>query len=82
VIYPDPEYSTAARVAQFSGTVILDIAVDSTGYPTDIQINSPLGMGLDEEAVSAVTAWKFEPARKQSVAVPVRIFIEIAFHLH
>jgi TonB family protein len=82
VIYPDPEYSTAARVAQFSGTVILDIAVDSTGYPADIQIKSPLGMGLDEEAVAAVSAWKFEPARRQSVAVPVTILIEIAFHLH
>jgi TonB family protein len=39
-------------------------------------------MGLDEKAMEAVRTWKFEPARKDGVAVPVQVAVEINFHLY
>jgi len=39
-------------------------------------------MGLDEKAIEAVKNWRFEPALKDGHPVPVRIQIEVDFHLY
>jgi periplasmic protein TonB len=38
-------------------------------------------MGLDEEAVKTVNTWKFKPALRQGVPVPVQMEVEVSFHL-
>ncbi|HET7841518.1 MAG TPA: TonB family protein [Terriglobia bacterium] len=47
----------------------------------DVRVVKPLGMGLDESAVEAVKTWKFRPGRSNDTAVPVRVLIEVTFHL-
>lgn len=82
VIYsPDPEFSDEARKAKYQGTVVLWIIVDENGRPRDIRVQRSLGMGLDEKAMEAVRKWKFDPARKDGHAVPVRVAIEVNFSL-
>lgn len=48
---PAPEYSDEARRARLEGSVILWLVVDAAGAPRDVQIQRPLGLGLDEKAV-------------------------------
>jgi TonB family protein len=79
---PDPEYSEEARKAKYMGTVVLALVVDSSGNPTDLQIQRPIGLGLDEMAVKAVSAWRFNPAEKDGTPVPVAINVEVNFHLY
>ena len=79
---PDPEYSEEAREAKYNGTVVMSLVVDSSGAPTDLQIDRPLGLGLDEKAVEAVSSWEFEPGQKEGEPVAVRIAVEVSFHLY
>jgi periplasmic protein TonB len=79
---PDPEYSEEARKAKFQGTVVVWVIVGPDGRTRDIRIQRSLGMGLDEKAVATIHTWKFEPARKNGVAVAVQVSVEITFRLY
>jgi TonB family protein len=83
VLYsPEPEFSEAARARRFQGVVGMHVIVDTTGKATNMKIARPLGMGLDEQAVAAVSAWKFAPARSHGHPVDVSTYIEIDFHMY
>lgn len=82
IFSPDPEYSERARKAKYQGTVVLWLVVDSTGAPRDIQIQVPLGDGLDEKAVEAVRTWQFVPAEKDGKNVAVMLNVEVSFRLY
>ena len=77
----EPEYSELARVAQFQGSVGLSIVVGTDGVPSNIQVVKPLGFGLDEKAVEAVSKWQFAPGTKAGQPVPVFATIEVNFRL-
>ena len=77
----EPEYSEQARQAKYSGTVLLSIVVDPNGMPRDIKVVRPLGMGLDEKAIEAVSKWRFRPGIKDGIAVPVRAQVEVSFRM-
>jgi TonB family protein len=79
---PDPDYNAAAKAARFQGNVVLSGVVDTDGWMKQMQIASPLGLGLDEKAIAAAQTWRFDPATKDGKPVPVRISIEINFHLY
>ena len=78
---PEPPYSEEARKAKYQGTVELWIVVDTHGNVADVRVARPLGMGLDEKAVEAVRTWRFKPAYRNGVAVPVRVMVEVMFRL-
>jgi len=78
---PEPAYSEEARKAKYQGTVVLWIVVDAHGNVTDCNVVKPLGLGLDEKAKEAVRTWKFKPAMRNSVPVPVRVIVEVSFRL-
>jgi len=83
VIYaPDPEFSEEARKAKFQGTVVLWVVVGADGRTHDIRIQRSLGMGLDEKAVEAIREWRFEPGRKDGIAVAVQVNVEVNFRLY
>lgn len=92
---PDPEYSQAARAAKRQGTVILGVILGRDGSPGDIWVIrkfidsngeqtrfKPVGLGLEQKALEAVRRWKFEPATKDGVPVPVFLNIEVTFRLY
>jgi periplasmic protein TonB len=83
VIYQvDPEFSEEARKAKYQGTCTLMLVVDKAGHPTNIRVQSSLGMGLDEKAIEAVKQWRFEPSMRDGHPVPVEIAVEVEFHLY
>lgn len=79
---PDPEYADLAREARYSGSAELTIVVTPEGKARDISLVSPVGMGLDEKAVAAVSLWTFNAARKDDIPVAVRISVKVDFHLY
>jgi TonB family protein len=80
---PVPEYSEQARKKKIQGTVLLSTLVNEQGQPTDIRIERSLGYGLDENAVQAVSRYRFSPAiDRDGHPVAVRIRIEVSFQLY
>jgi len=77
----DPQYSEEARLLKYSGTVLLSVVVDTQGRARDIQLVRGLGLGLDEQAVSAVQRWVFKPGTRGGQPVNVRARIEVNFKL-
>ncbi len=78
----DPEFTDAARQAKYSGVVSIQLIVDTHGNPQAIQVVRHLGMGLDEKAIEAVRQYKFKPAMYQGHPVPVRVVVDVNFHLY
>jgi outer membrane biosynthesis protein TonB len=39
-------------------------------------------MGLDEKAIETILRWKFEPGRKDGIAVAVLVDVEATFRLY
>jgi TonB family protein len=77
----EPEYTEAARVGRFMGTVIVYLEVDPSGAAANIQVLEGLGFGLDEKAVEAIETWKFRPGIREGQPVPVIATVEINFRL-
>jgi serine/threonine-protein kinase len=65
-------YPEEARRRGAKGTITIDMIVDETGMPTDLQVVESAGPILDEAVLKAVRSWRFEPARKDGVRVKVR----------
>ena len=63
------------------GTVLLKLVIDTDGLAKNIQVLKSQGMGLDEQAVIAITQWKFKPGTKDGAPIPVQAQIEINFKL-
>jgi TonB family protein len=77
----EPEYSEEARSAKLQGTVLLKLVIDTDGLAKNILVLKSQGMGLDEQAVIAITQWKFKPGTKDGAPIPVLAQIEINFKL-
>jgi TonB family protein len=82
VFNPEPEFSKRARQAKYQGVAVLGLIVNKDGTPTRIRILSPIGSGLDDQAVRAVEGWRFKPAEKDGQPVSVEIAVEVDFHLY
>ena len=77
----EPEYSEQARRARYQGSVILAAIVKRDGTIEILKVLRGLGLGLDENAISALKLWKFNPGMKGGQAVDVALNIEINFSL-
>lgn len=77
----EPEYSEQARQSKFQGTVLLRVVIDEKGFPRDIGVTRPLGLGLDEKAMEAVRRWRFKPATRDGKPVAMEAVVEVNFRL-
>jgi TonB family protein len=75
----DPDYTREARKAKISGTVTVSLVVDEHGTPTDLKVVRGLGYGLDEEALKAVSRYRFEPATYERHPIRVPLTISVSF---
>jgi len=77
----DPEYTEEARVAKYSGTVVLYVEINPQGVAQNMRIVKALGLGLDEKAIEAISKWRFKPGTKDGEPVTVAAQIEVNFKL-
>ena len=81
IFKPEPEYSEEARKAKYQGSVLLSIVIQADGTTSNIRVIRPLGLGLDEKAIEAVTKWRFKPSLKDGRPVAVSANVEVNFRL-
>jgi periplasmic protein TonB len=75
-----PRYPNEALRRLLQGTVIVELVVTSEGLPSQIRVIRSLDPGgLDDEAVAAVTQWRFEPGRLSGKPVDVMVTIMLDF---
>jgi TonB family protein len=81
---PTPEYTVGAAKKKIEGTVLLSLIVFPDGTSRDVTVIKGLGYGLDEQAVKAVSIWRFQPAVRQSdgEAIPISITVETTFNVY
>ena len=77
---PPPEYPRTALRNGESGTVLVRVAVDAGGMPTDVTLEKNSGSrDLDRAALEAVRKWRFQPAQRDGQAVAGSLVIPIEF---
>lgn len=77
-----PKYTEDALFRKIQGTVALELVVTREGLPVDIRIVRSLDPGgLDERAVAAVEAWRFEPGRLGAAPVNVLVTVMLDFSI-
>jgi len=79
---PKPVYPQEARAKGYQGKVLLRVEVLASGRVGQVAVKKSSGCeALDRSALAAVKEWRFIPARKGEVAVPVWVIIPIKFQL-
>jgi protein TonB len=76
---PKPRYPISALRHNAGGTVVLRVAIDDNGTPTDVDILQRSGSrDLDRAAMTALRQWQFRPATRngQPVASTVEVPVE------
>jgi TonB family protein len=53
---------------------------DFEGKVQNIRLVRAAGMGMEEQAVAAVSTWRFKPAQREGEPVAVEMNIEVAFN--
>jgi TonB family protein len=79
---PPPEYSDEARKVKYQGAVVVEGIIGLDGKISNIRVVKGVGMGLDENAVTAVKTWRCKPAAGPSgKPVATIVPIEVTFRL-
>jgi periplasmic protein TonB len=75
----EPDFTEIARRARKEGNVLIQAVVNARGEVTQVEILRPIGLGLDDEAARSVSAWRFEPAKRNGIPVAVLVQVEVSF---
>jgi TonB family protein len=78
----EAEFSDEARREKYQGVCILSLIVDANGMPQDVRVLKPLKYGMSKKAIEAANKYRFKPAMKDGKPVPVRVNVEVHFHLY
>ena len=74
-----PRFTDVAREFHFNGTAYLWLIVDEEGRPAEIYVVSPVGYGLDDEAVKALAQWRFVPAMLNGKPSRSQVTVDVNF---
>jgi TonB family protein len=79
---PKPTYPQEAREKGYEGEVILRVEVLSNGRVGQMEVRKSSGHeALDRSALTTVKQWRFIPAMKDDIAIPLWVNIPIKFQL-
>ena len=77
---PPPSYPPVARRRGYEGMVMLSVNVLADGSVGELRIKDTSGYSiLDRAAVRAVKKWKFKPALREDVPVPMWVEVPVRF---
>ncbi len=76
-----PVYPALARAAKIQGEVVLLMAVDPRGIPTEVRALSGPHVSLEQEAMRVARLWRFAPATLNGQPVSAQFRLTILFRL-
>jgi TonB family protein len=81
VFAPRPFYPSEARKKKIEGEVMLEATIGTDGIPREIKVTSSLDPLLDENAIQAISTWRFEPATKDGKPIEKRVPISVRYSI-
>ncbi len=75
-------FNTVARVMKLRGDVTLGFVVKKDGSISNVSILTPLGLGLDEQAIGALYQYRYKPAMEGNTPVSVYQDVIINFTIY
>jgi TonB family protein len=78
----EPDSNQFAQDNGVAGMALYHTVIGPDGVPGEIAVARPIGFGLDENAVKAIRAAKFEPAEKDGKPVPVMLDLVVQFRIY
>jgi TonB family protein len=78
----EPQSNEYAQAHAVSGMALYHTVIGADGKPTEIAVGRPIGFGLDENAVEAISKASFEPAIKDGKPVPVLLELTVQFRIY
>jgi len=78
---PDPDYPDLERVARKPGQAQFMIRVDESGRITDGVLLRTDSLGFVLKSTQTFHKWRFSPGKKDGVAVPSVLTVEMNFHM-
>lgn len=75
----EPKFTEEALIAKLEGSVLVSVIVDENGSVRDMRVRRSLGLGLDEQALGTIQAWRFQPGTKDGQPVAVAVNVEVFF---
>jgi len=79
---PDPKYDNKDRNKKVQGVVTLSVIVTKDGGAADIKVVKSLTPGLDEQAIKAVSRWRFDPAMEGGEPCSTKVNVVVQFRLY
>jgi TonB family protein len=76
------DYTEEARRAKIKGVCFVSLIVDVNGIPQNPRVIKSLEPGLDQKALEAVKKYRFKPAMKGAIPVPVMITVAVDFSIY
>jgi TonB family protein len=76
----DPKYPPTLINEHVEGEVVLYAVIRADGSVDSVELVSGLDEQLDNNAMSALTQWKFTPASRQGTPVDLEAIVHIPFH--
>ncbi|HEX8713820.1 MAG TPA: energy transducer TonB [Terracidiphilus sp.] len=78
----DAPSNQSAQDCGIAGLALYRALVGSDGTPQEVTVARPIGFGLDENAVAAIRAARFQPAMKDGRPVPVVLDLVVEFRIY
>jgi TonB family protein len=79
---PEPKYDDKARKKKIEGVVTLSVIVTTEGRTAEIKVVNSLTPSLDQQAIKSVSQWRFDPVTQDGQVCPMRINVQVQFHLY
>ena len=76
-----PKYPFMEKMRRISGNCSVGMILDSEGVPQNVHVVKSLDPKLDGSAVKAVMQWRYKPALKDGVPIPVEMLVVVKFQL-
>ncbi|MEQ1762814.1 MAG: energy transducer TonB [Pyrinomonadaceae bacterium] len=76
------QYTDRARTAGVQGTITVAVLFGSNGKVLNVLLIKRLGYGLDEQAISAARAIRFDPQQQDGKAVSVVRLVSYTFNIY